>query len=161
MQRIMIKNCPIEWAKLIDPERKFEAAGVWQADIVLDEEAAKQVTATGGKYRTKDGRKLLRVKKNVKRRDGTMNNPPRVVDANRVQLSDDAVRALGNGSVCNYSLSPYEWTFSGNRGVTFYLDAVQVVDYKEFKPTNNDPFEVIAEATIKGEEPVISSDMEF
>lgn len=142
--RLILKDCEISWPKLVEPETKFTATGVWEANITLTDEAAQQIVKAGGKYKTKDGVKFIKAKKNVQKRDGTKNARPKVVNANKEPLSDEEIRAIGNGSICNFAIAPYEWTFGGNKGITFFLDAIQVVNLKTFTPEGADPFDVIS-----------------
>lgn len=63
-----------------------------------------------------------------KKRDGSMNKPPRVVDIKKHDFKED----IGNGSVCNVIANPFAYDTAGKKGVTMILEAVQVVKWEEY-----------------------------
>ena len=67
----------------------------------------------------------------VKRKDGSLNQPPKVVDS---QLNPITNTLVGNGSKIKVSYRPFEWNFGGRSGVSAGLNSVQVLELVEYNP---------------------------
>ena len=79
-------------------------------------------------------------KRRVKRKDGGVNSPPKVVDSNNTPMHNTLI---GNGSLVNVKFSPYEWTFGNKQGIGLDLQAVQVVDLVEYS-TGEEEFDPVS-----------------
>ena len=130
-------NAKVKWASIQAPNDKFTPQ--WCIDVVLDEAKAKELHAQGFNVKKdKDGDIVLKMKKNVARKDGTRNAPPKVVGPDKQPF----LELVGNGSVCNVQYNPFEWEYAGKKGVTAQLVAVQVVEHVPFNG-GGDEFDVV------------------
>ena len=95
---------------------------------MIDDKTADSFTSRGFRVRDNDGQKELIIKRKVERKDGTPNQAPKLLDANKEPLDV----AVGNGSKVNVQYR--EWETSNNYGDFKGLDlqAVQVVDLVEY-----------------------------
>ena len=122
------------WASVVAPNTTFDVDGVYTIDICnLDEEnqdivksdnlEVKNVGDAHGDYIT--------AKTKVRRKDGMLNDPPRVVDS---KLNPIVNVLIGNGSMVNVSYRAFDWTFGAKSGVSAGLNSVQVLDLIEYNP---------------------------
>lgn len=123
---MILNNAKVKWAKLIQPD---EMSGKWSIDLYLTAEQLEAVKAEGIEPKTdKEGTPFIYAARKPKSNKGTEIPPPRVVDMERKPFKG----AIGNGSVCNVIVSFYDWTFQKKTGRGVWLEAVQVVDLKEY-----------------------------
>jgi hypothetical protein len=114
------------WAMVHTPDTKFEP--MYRIDLLVDKKTADEVKEIGLKVKeTKDGL-LVRFRRKVNRKDGTVNKPPIVVDAAKQPFGEN----IGNGSVVKVQFRPYKYDFRGNKGVSADLVAIQVLDLIPF-----------------------------
>lgn len=126
----------VKWASVQAPNTKFTPQ--WTIDVVLEKDEAKKLKSAGFNVKKdKDGDIILKCKKNVMRKDGTQNSPPRIVDAGKNPFKE----LIGNGSVCNVQYNPVDWEYAGKKGVSANLVGVQVLEHVAFG--GGDEFEVI------------------
>lgn len=131
-----------KWASIQQPNTKFDH--VWSIDVVVDMETAKRLKAEGLPVKKdKDGDIIIKCKKKVFRKDGSKNQPPRVVDGNKEPLMD----LVGNGSKVNVQYQPYEWNFAGNSGIGAGLVAVQVLELVPFEGAG-DEFDAVGDTKV-------------
>ena len=126
------------WASIANPNTTFDSDGVWSLDVAnLDEKHIKIAKDDGLDIKNKgdDRGSFVTVKRRVRRKDGSLNKQPEVVDASKKNI---ASTLIGNGSEVNVLYSTYEWEFKGRSGVAADLRAVQV--------TNLIPYNVSADA---------------
>lgn len=133
---MLLSNCKVKWAKVHQVDRTFTPA--WSIQVYVNSEqieALKKAAreASAGKYdpafKHDDDGTFITCTRKEKRKDGTENKPPRVVDLSKRDFKDD----IGNGSVCNVIAAPFAYDAGGKKGVTMILDAVQVVEWVEYK----------------------------
>lgn len=123
---MILKNAKVKWAKLIHPD---EMSGKWSIDLYLTPEQLAAVKAEGIEPKLdNEGVPCITAGRKPKSAKGTDIPPPRVVDINRQHFKG----AIGNGSVCNVIVSFYDWKFAGKTGRGTWLEAVQVIDLKEY-----------------------------
>jgi len=79
-------------------------------------------------------------RKKALKKDGAKNQPPSVLNAKLVAIDATTV---GNGSVANIRLFPYDYTYEGKKGTAFQLQGIQLLRHVVFKPK---PFEDFDEA---------------
>lgn len=139
---MILKNCKIKWAKVHQVDRTFTPA--WSINAYLSPEQIEAVKAaadeaSAGKlqvsFKHDDDGTYISCTRKEKRRDGTNNKPPRVVDVMKRPFTEE----VGNGSVCNIIANPFPYDTAGKKGVTMILEAVQVIDWHEYK--GNEDFE--------------------
>ena len=131
------------WASITSPNTTFDSDGVWTIDVGnLDEKNKKIVESDGLAVKNKgdDRGDFITIKRNVKRKDGNMNNAPLVLDAQKRTIMNTLI---GNGSTVNVLYTTYEWKFKGRAGVSADLKKVQVVNLVPYQGDADDAFDVI------------------
>jgi len=114
------------WASIKTPNTTFTPE--YQITLIVEDNVASDFSSRGHRVKdTDDGRAII-IKRKVARKDGTPNNVPKLIDANK-ELLDVAV---GNGSKVRVQYR--EWETSNNFGDFKGLDlqAVQVIDLVEY-----------------------------
>lgn len=116
----------------------------WKLDLVIDDEVEKELKKQGLGDRVKykdnyvDGRPHITLKQPELRKDGTANDPLRIVDAKNQPW--DTTKELGNGSVVDVKLNIKDYGKGKKKGV--YIRAIRVVKLVEYV---RDDFEPIRE----------------
>ena len=114
------------WASIKTPNTTFTPE--YQITLIVDDNVASDFSSRGHRVKdTDDGRAII-LKRKVARKDGTPNNVPKLIDANKEPLDV----AVGNGSKVRVQYR--EWETSNNFGDFKGLDlqAVQVIDLVEY-----------------------------
>ena len=114
------------WASIKTPNTTFTPE--YQITLIVDDNVASDFSSRGHRVKdTDDGRAII-IKRKVARKDGTPNNVPKLIDANKEPLDV----AVGNGSKVRVQYR--EWETSNNFGDFKGLDlqAVQVIDLVEY-----------------------------
>ncbi len=147
---IIILEGTAQWAFVHKPREAFGKFG-WSIDVQVDDKslkvalkegiakAQKKITSENGDvmYKTVDPA-TVRTYKAVKRKDGSTNKPPLVVDS-----SNEATNVMiGNGSKVRVQVKTFPWTFK--KGTGCELMSIQVLDLVEFSE-NVPEFEVVAD----------------
>lgn len=141
---MILKNCKVKWAKLIKPD---EMSGKWSINLYVTSEQLAELKAQGIEPKVdKDGVPFVQAARKPKSNKGTEIDPPRVVDADRKPFAKN----IGNGSVCNVIVSIYDWTFQKKEGKGVWLEAVQVVELKEYE--GREDFDEPVGAQVKNED---------
>lgn len=130
---IVLKNCELRWAFLKTPN---DLSGKHQVDLVnLSKENSRILKDAGIEVRdgaAKDAGDYITAKSNI---------PVRCVDATKNPMSEEI--KIGNGTVGNVLINPYDWKFKGKEGVGAGLQAIQVVDLIEYKGGAADAFDEV------------------
>lgn len=133
---MILSNCKVKWAKVHQVDRTFTPA--WSIQVYLNSEQMDAVKAAAtevseGKlaasFKHDDDGTYITCSRKEKKRDGTMNKAPRVVDAKKQPFTEE----IGNGSVCSIIANAFAYDAAGKKGVTMILEAVQVVNWVEYK----------------------------
>jgi len=122
------------WASVTAPNTTFDVDGVYTIDICqLDEENKGVVLQDNLEVKNVGDERgdFITAKMKVKRKDGSLNQPPKVVDS---QLNPITNTLVGNGSKIKVSYRPFEWNFGGRSGVSAGLNSVQVLELVEYNP---------------------------
>lgn len=129
-ENIRLNGVKIQWAKLAQPS---EMSGKYQVDIIgLTDEQVDQLKAAGCSVKNGADRK---------KPDPALGNyvtpsatqPVTVVDSMRKQLEAEELERIGNGTIANVIVKPYDWTFKNKKGIGVGLQAVQIVELKEYR----------------------------
>ena len=117
------------WASVQQPNTTYEPE--WAIDILVDDNNRPAFEADGVPIKNKDDERgdFVHIRQRVARRDGTQNEVPSVVDAQKQPFTG----LIGNGSVVNVMYTPFAWEMNGKSGVSPLLKKVQVVDLVEYK----------------------------
>ena len=112
------------WAHVQNPNTSFEPE--YSIDICVDDNNRAAIEADGLTIKNKGDERgdFVHIRQRVARRDGTQNDAPIVVDAQK----NPTDKLVGNGSIVNVLYSPYSWEMNGKAGVTPILKKVHVVD---------------------------------
>lgn len=117
------------WASVQQPNTTYEPE--WGIDILVDDSNRAAFEADGVTIKNKDDERgdFVHIRQKVARRDGSQNEAPSVVDAQK----NPFMGLIGNGSVVNVMYTPFAWEMNGKSGVSPLLKKVQVVDLVEYK----------------------------
>ena len=112
------------WAAVQAPNTTFEPE--WGLDLLVDDSNRAQIMADKLTIKNKGDERgdFVHIRQRVSRRDGSKNDAPVVVDAQK-NVTD---KLIGNGSTCNVMYTPFAWDMNGKSGVTPILKKVQIVD---------------------------------
>lgn len=125
------------WARVHTPDTTYDPQ--WCIDLVVDKKIAKGFNDKGVKVKQNDdGEYVVKFKRNVEKKNGGENKPPRIVDVGKKPLLDE----IGNGSKVVVQYQTYDWKYKTKSGVGVDLMAVQVLELVEYKGANDaDEFE--------------------
>lgn len=111
-----------KWACVMEPNTKFTPE--WSITAILTPNQEKKLKAAGYNVKTdKDGDTILKIKRNVNKRDGSVADAPDVVDA--LGNPWPKGKLIGNGSTVEIHFS----TFEAFGKPATYLNQVVVVDH--------------------------------
>ena len=131
---ILIKDVEFHWVYLDEPVTPFGTA-IWEMTIVAPHSlAAKQWQKEGLRVKFWNGKFHASLKRNVYSGNGYENKPVRVVDSEKKPF--DKVKNIGNGSRGNVIVLQYAYENKAEMGRAVVLDAVQVMKFVHYDPSN-------------------------
>ena len=139
------------WAAITNPNTTFDSDGIWSIDVAnLDKKNLEMVKKDGLAIKNKgdDRGDFVTVKRRVRRKDGSLNRAPDLVDGQKRTMTNTLI---GNGSKVNVHYTTYEWEFKGRAGVSADLRAVQVVDLIPYNTEADEAFDVVDGGFVSGE----------
>lgn len=86
-----------------------------------------------------NGEFIFNASQNAESADGQYQFKVDVYDSNASLIDSDKVPSIGWGTIADLSVSTYCWTHKATKGVKLNLEAVMIVDLKEYKGAN--PFQ--------------------
>ncbi len=122
------------WASITLPNTTFDVDGVYTIDICQLEDKNKDIVVQDNLEIKNIGDErgdFITAKMKVRRKNGGVNAPPKVVDSKLNPITNDLI---GNGSKVKVSYRPFDWTFGNRSGVSAGLNSVQVTDLIEYIP---------------------------
>jgi len=131
------------WAAITNPNTTFDSDGVWTVDVSnLDKKNLAVVKKDGLTIKNKgdDRGDFVTVKRKVRRKDGSLNRAPDLVDGQKRTMTNTLI---GNGSKVNVHYTTYEWEFKGRAGVSADLRAIQVTDLIPYNTEADEAFDVV------------------
>ena len=131
------------WAAITNPNTTFDSDGVWTVDVAnLDKKNLDMVKKDGLAIKNKgdDRGDFVTVKRRVRRKDGSLNRAPDLVDGQKRTMTNTLI---GNGSKVNVHYTTYEWEFKGRAGVSADLRAIQVVDLIPYNTEADEAFDIV------------------
>ena len=144
-----ILNGKAYWASVVSPNTTFDEDGVYSVDIAVDANNKKLAEAEGLSIKNKgdDRGDFVTIKRKAKRKDGSANKAPDVMDGMKRPLQNTLI---GNGSDVNVLFKTYEWNHkpTGRSGKSADLKANQVIDLVAYEGGNTtaSEFEEIPDA---------------
>ena len=128
MQQIVVDGT-LEWAHLT-PGKPNEMSGKYQVDVCnLDTKTVKALKEVG--LTVQDGKEKGKPEKgNYITPKAT--KPITVVDSKRNMFSDEG--RIGNGTKARVAVRAFPYNFKGKEGVGAGLQAIQILDLKEYSP---------------------------
>ena len=143
------------WASVMRPNTTFDSDGVWTVDVSLD--AKNKKIAEGDKLTIKnkgdDRGDYVTVKRNVRRKDGSFNKAPQVMDSQKRVMKETLI---GNGSEVSVLYTTYDWEFKGRSGTNADLRAIQVKNLVPYQNDTEDAFDVVPDGFVSEEDEEIS-----
>jgi|TARA_Y100000310_G_scaffold79311_1_gene76030 hypothetical protein len=139
------------WAAITNPNTTFDSDGIWSIDVAnLDKKNLEIVKKDGLAIKNKgdDRGDFVTVKRRVRRKDGSLNRAPDLVDGQKRTMTNTLI---GNGSKVNVHYTTYEWEFKGRAGVSADLRAVQVVELIPYNTEADEAFDVVDGAFVSDE----------
>tara|TARA_R100000750_G_scaffold50450_3_gene35333 strand:- start:1176 stop:1652 length:477 start_codon:yes stop_codon:yes gene_type:complete len=139
------------WAAITNPNTTFDSDGVWTVDVAnLDKKNLAVVKKDGLTVKNKgdDRGDFVTVKRKVRRKDGSLNRAPDLVDGQKRTMTNTLI---GNGSKVNVHYTTYEWEFKGRSGVSADLRAIQVTDLIPYNTEADEAFDVVDGGFTSGE----------
>jgi len=139
------------WAAITNPNTTFDSDGIWSIDVAnLDKKNLEMVKKDGLAIKNKgdDRGDFVTVKRRVRRKDGSLNRAPDLVDGQKRTMTNTLI---GNGSKVNVHYTTYEWEFKGRAGVSADLRAVQVVELIPYNTEADEAFDVVDGGFVSGE----------
>ena len=138
LNSIVLKNVELKWPYLESPQTRGEyASNKYQVDVIMSADQAKAVKELINPRqqikKTDDGRYQITLKSSKK---------PKVTDKNKSVMSDDDIKAIGNGTVAHVKANQYK---GFKEQVFLGLRAVMVTDFKKYD--GGDDFEDIEVAS--------------
>lgn len=132
--KFRLNNLEVQWAHLLRPDTAF-GGSKWCVEIILTDEYIEKYGKEGFTFKEKDGKTILKAKKNTQTAKCGEQSPPLVVGPDgRTPWTED----IGNGSVCNLNLSARAWKVGGKETISTYIESVQVVKHVAYE---SDSFE--------------------
>ena len=139
----LITDVTLNWAKLEQPIiNVFNATPQWELQMVTDskQEADRWANELSLNVKDLDGSFAVNLRRNAVKKDGSQNDPVRLVDAKKNPMDS---RKIGNGSKGNVIIYQDNYDFAGKTGVYTILAAVQVIDLVEFSGGSDIDFDIV------------------
>ena len=140
-RNLLISNVTLNWVRVDTPTNPF-GVDIYEAQIETDDSAvAAQWSADHLNVKERDGKFVVSLKRNAKKKDGSDNGKVRVVGADKMPLT----KSIGNGSKGNVIVWQYPYSNAGRSGISGSLTAIQVTELVEYQSGGVD-FDVVAES---------------
>ena len=142
-----LTNVECKWCKVQEPDTMY--APKWCVDVYPPKAVLTKLKKDKFNVKTdKEGNEFVHVKQNVTRKDGTKNDPPKIVGRDGRTVFKELI---GNGSIVNVMCYDYEYKGKNYLG----LKALQVVKHVPYGEDNS--FDNLEEE--KGEEESLFEDV--
>ena len=136
----IVRDVVFNWPKLTKAHSPF---GTLQYDIQVvtdNEETKAQLEALGVKMKEGADGFYANIKRKAQRKDGSEQTPPKVLDVNKAEMTEDQINKMGNGSKGLIKLFSYNWDVGGRSGTSAMLVAIQVTEYLEYEGSSEEDF---------------------
>ncbi len=131
-RNLFLENVFVQYTKVSKPVM-YKGVEQWETSIITDDSDIAQMWEDNhlnvrGTPKMKPVSWTVSLNRKTKTKDGTEQDPVRVVDAQKRPLSDTDRRRIGNNSVANLILWQGEYDNEWGSGVTTSLTAIQITD---------------------------------
>ena len=134
--QIKLRKVEARWVSLATPNTKFGDPGKYEITVVLPAEQAQDLLSKGANVKNNDGEYTLAIRNPSAYPSGDVAAPPPVVDMAMAPLPIEQVKKIGNGTIVNVNVTAKPYDVGGNKGTSFRIQAVQVVELKEYVAGN-------------------------
>lgn len=149
---IILRNVELFWSKL-DPENPDMGFSgdkpQWNTQLrVRSKEQCDELKDLGFNPKVQEDDEgvyyKLSLRKDAVKKNGSANKPVPVFGRDMMPIED--VNQIGNGTVANVKVHSFDYNYKGKSGISFRLDAIQVVELVEYKSGSvTDGFDIIPE----------------
>ena len=137
-QVIVVRDVTFNWPKLVDKHSPFGTLQ-WDIQVVTKSESTKaQLESVGVKMKSGNDGFYANIKRKAINAKGEDNTPPKVINSEKEELSDDKIKGMGNGTTGHIKLFSYDWDVGGKTGTSAMLVAIQVTDYIAYEGAGED-----------------------
>jgi|TARA_R100000152_G_C6777745_1_gene207811 hypothetical protein len=129
-KNIRLDGVELQWAKLHEPSdlsNKYTVNVIKLTDAQVKELKAAGITVKNGKDKKEPN---LEVGNYIA---PSAQNPVMVVDSMKKSIEGEELARIGNGTIANVIVRPYDWTFKNKKGVGCGLQGIQIVELKEYR----------------------------
>jgi len=138
-QVIVVRDVTFNYPKLVVKHSPFGTLQ-WDVQVVASNEASKNALESAG-VKMKSGENktwYANIKRKAINAKGEDNTPPKVINSEKEELSDDKIKGMGNGTTGHIKLFSYDWDVGGKTGTSAMLVAIQVTDYIAYEGAGED-----------------------
>ncbi len=127
----MLREVKLYWSWLREPREVEEGKHRFVAELTnLTKEQAKDLHGIGMSVKKGKDQSTPQPEKNTFISVWS-NKQPRVCDASENYYQPDEIPKVGNGTLANVVISPWEWERSGKSGTSAFIEKVQILDLIE------------------------------
>ena len=129
-QNIRLDGVELQWAKLNEPSdlsNKYTVNVIKLTDAQVKELKSAGLTVKHGKDKEKPDPEIGNYIA------PSAQNPVTVVDSMKKSIEGDELGKIGNGTIANVIVRPYDWTFKNKKGVGCGLQGLQITELKEYR----------------------------
>lgn len=129
-QNIRLDGVELQWAKLHEPS---EMSNKYTVNVIkLTDAQVKELKAAG--ISVKHGKDKQTPDPEVGNYIApSAQNPVMVVDSMKKSIEGEDLAKIGNGTIANVIIRPYDWKFQNKKGIGCGLQGVQIVNLKEYR----------------------------
>jgi len=151
---MLLNNVELMWCKVgSNAGTKYGSEEKeWSVDCICSDEQSKNWVESqhATKERvTDDGKKFIKLTKNLIKRDGNPAQSIKVIDKHG---NDVDPLIVGNGSKANVQYTTFEWEMAGRSGVKAILTALQITDLVEYSGSGVTEFDIEEQKEVALEE---------
>ena len=145
---MIIKNVEVHWTAV---KQVNQMSGKYQTDFYFTDKDAQDALVAAidtaweehkgtfkgspqslGYAETEDGKIKFKATQAPQSADGKYTFNVGVYDAKAIKLEGESIPSIGNGTIANVDINIYPYTFKNNKGVKLNLQAIQIIDLKEY-----------------------------
>ena len=151
---ILLSEVKLMWASLKEPRQDDDSPPKFQTDCCkLTDEQVEELSAAGIEVRDGNLLKTPQPEKGffITAKSGLR---PRVVDSKKAAYDPENIPMVGNGTLANVFVRPFDWKYKTRSGTSAGLQAVQILELVEY---DTDPF-VVEDKYAGNAQPAVTGD---